>query len=181
MSYVLQLFGLYTRDITIAMCICVQNRSRTLQNDLAFYTAKHYRIRLLSEFLANRWAGHWERSKSRAVAYRKEAGGPTAQRHWQHIVEHVHVLAEAVEHAADGRAVEEADGGSAQHAAQHRRVQRARSRQRPQVQRQGRHRHRHHCTPRLIIPASSPGFSSLAFLDLPSVGDWRARSLCFEN
>ena len=80
-------------------------------------------------------------------AYRKEAGGPAAQRHGQHVVEHVHVLAEAVEHAAHGRAVEEADAGRAQHAAQQRRVQRARRRQRAQVQRQRRHRHRHHCAP----------------------------------
>lgn len=94
------------------------------------------------------------RRGGRVGSYRKEAGSPAPERHGQHVVEDVDVLAEPVEHAADGRAVEEADGGRAQHAGQQRRVQRARRRQRAQVQRQRRHRHRHHCHSRTTTPLS---------------------------
>lgn len=95
------------------------------------------------------------RRGGRVGSYRKEAGSPAPERHGQHVVEDVDVLAEPVEHAADGRAVEEADGGRAQHAGQQRRVQRARRRQRAQVQRQRRHRHRHHCHSRTTTPLST--------------------------
>lgn len=68
--------------------------------------------------------------------YRKEARRPAPERHRQHVIQHVDVLAEAVEHAADGRAVEEADRRRAQHSAEQACVQHARRRQRAEVQRQ---------------------------------------------
>lgn len=107
---------------------------------------------------------------SGSIPYRKEAGGPAPERHREHIVEHVDVLAEAVEHAADGRAVEEADGGRAQHAAQQRRVQRARRRQRAQVQRQRRHRHRHHCVPHTLLTHAALHPPTLSYPPPPPAG-----------
>ena len=100
----------------------------------------------------------WHSTRARLASYRKEAGGPAPERHGQHIVEHVHVLAEPVEHAAHGRAVEEADGRRVQHAGQQSRVQRSRGRQRAQVQRQRRHRHRHHCHSRMYYCTPAPQY-----------------------
>lgn len=97
---------------------------------------------LFTKFLLSRWIGGGVvcdasiNIQKRLAAYREEARGPPSQRHGQHVVQHVHVLAEPVEGSADRRAVEEADGGRSQHAHQQSRVQRPRRAQCAQVQRQ---------------------------------------------